>query len=381
VRGRSCACTGFAANPVTLPRPVRITIMTLRLPSLLFALLPCPGLLAQRAWEGAVDAAIRAQIERDQIPGLSCAIGVKGELAFQRGYGLADVENEVAATPATVYRLASISKPVTAVLAMQLAEQGQLDLDADVASSVPEWPQKPWPVTARQLLAHLGGVRHYANEAESTVHFARQTDALPRFATDPLLHEPGTRYHYSTYGYNLIAALVEAKTGQPFAAVVKQRIAVPCQAPSLQDDDVVRLIRGRAQGYVREGGVLRNSVLMDGSYKLGGGGLCCSADDLVRFGQALLDGRLVKPATLAAMWTRQRTKDGTEIEYGLGFRVDTKAGRRVVSHSGAQSRVSTMLLLLPEQRVAVVLLCNLEHVRLRPLADRIADLVAPPESK
>ena len=116
---------------------------------------------------------------------------------------------------------------------------------------------------------------------------------------------------------------------------------------------------------------------MDASYKLGGGGLCASAEDLARFGVALLDGKLVASATLQAMATRQRTMAGEEIDYGLGLRVDRVGDRPLWWHSGAQSRVSTMLLLLPQERVVVVVLCNLEKVRLQPLARRIAELVAP----
>ncbi|MFY9345673.1 MAG: serine hydrolase domain-containing protein [Planctomycetota bacterium] len=329
------------------------------------------------AWQPAVVAAIEAAMQRDQVPGLSCAVGLDDGIPFRRGFGLADVENEVPVTPQTVFRLASISKPVTAVLAMQLVEAGKLDLDADVATLVPQWGKKEWPVTTRQLLAHLGGVRHYRGEAESTHHYATQTEALARFAGDALLHQPGSAHHYSTYGYNLVAAVVEAVAGKPFPELVRERIAAPCGAPSLQDDDVVRIIRGRAQGYVRQNGELRNSALMDGSYKLGGGGLCSSAEDLVRFAQALAAGKLVAPATRAAMWTRQRTSDGKEVEYGLGFRVGGEDGRLVISHSGAQSRVSTILYLLPEQRVVVALLCNLERVRLQPLATQIAALVTP----
>jgi CubicO group peptidase (beta-lactamase class C family) len=332
----------------------------------------------QPAWQPAVTAAIEACIQRDQVTGLSCVVGVGYELPLRLGFGFADVENDVPATAQTVYRLASVSKPVTAVLVMQLAEAGQLDLDADVATLVPQWGQKQWPVTTRQLLAHLGGVRHYRGEAESTHHYPNQTEALVRFAADPLLHAPGSAYHYSTYGYNLVAAVVEAIAKKSFAEVVRERIAVPAAAKTLQDDDVVRIIRGRAQGYVRENGVLKNSALMDGSYKLGGGGLCASAEDLVRFAQALVAGKLVKPETLAAMWTPQRTTDGKELDYGFGFRISREDGRLVVGHGGAQSRVSTVLLLLPEQKVVIAILCNLERVRLQPLAKQIADLVAPP---
>lgn len=338
---------------------------------------PAQEAVAVPTWAAAVEGELAAQQRQDRIPGLSCAVAVRGELAFRLGLGLADVENDVPATAQTVYRLASISKPVTAVLAMQLVERGQLDLDADVHSLVPSWPAKPWPVTTRQLLAHLGGVRHYLREAESTVHYATQTEGLVCFAADPLLHEPGSKYHYSTYGYNLVAAVVEARTGQAFAQVLHERIAVPAQAPTLQDDDVRRIVRGRAQGYVRVGDQLQNSELMDASYKLGGGGLCASAEDLARFGAALLDGKLIAPATLQAMATRQQTKAGEEIDYGLGLRVDRVGERQLWWHSGAQSRVSTMLLLLPAERVVVVVLSNLEKVRLQPLARRIAELVAP----
>ena len=317
-------------------------------------------------------ALLRAEMLRSGVPGLSCAVAVGDELVFSDGFGLADVENGVPAGPGTVYRLASISKPITAVLAMQLVERGELDLDADVADLVAAWPAKRWPVTTRQLLGHLGGVRHYAGEGESTVPYATQTDGLARFAADPLLHEPGTAYRYSTYGFNLVAAVIEARTGRPFAAVVAERVAAPCAAPTLQADDVRRIVPGRAQGYVRRDGVLENSELMDASYKLGGGGLCASAEDLVRFASALLAGRLVEPDTLAAMWTEQRTTAGDGTGYGRGFGVRTVGGRRVVSHSGAQPRVSTMLYLLPDERVAVAVLCNLERVRLGEVARRVA---------
>jgi len=352
------------------------------LPFVTAALLAASALAQAPTWVGAVEAELTKQLQQDKIPGLSCAIAVRGELLLRVGLGLADVENDVPATPQTVYRLASISKPITAVLAMQLAEQGQLDLDADVQALVPSWPAKPWPVTTRQLLAHLGGVRHYLREGESTVHYATQTEGLVCFAADPLLHQPGSKYHYSTYGYNLVAAVVEARTGVPFAQVLRQRIAEPAGATTLQDDDVRRIVRGRAQGYVRVGDVLQNSELMDASYKLGGGGLCASAEDLARFGVALLDGKLVAPATLQQMTTRQQTttgeRAGEAIDYGLGLRVEAQGARSLWWHSGAQSRVSTMLLLLPQERVVVVLLCNLEKVRLQPLARRLADLVAPP---
>ncbi|MFT4512030.1 MAG: serine beta-lactamase-like protein LACTB [Planctomycetota bacterium] len=320
-----------------------------------------------------IEARLQAAIKKHGVPGLSCAVVNKGELVFSAGYGFADLENDVPATDATVYRLASISKPVTAVLIMQCAEQGKLDLDADVSELLAGWPKKRWPVTCRQLLAHLSGVRHYKRfEVESTKRYRNQTAALTRFAKDPLLHEPGSKYVYSTFGFNLLAAVVEERFGKNFGEAVQEYIALPASAATLQDDDQRRLIKWRAQGYVMRGNRLQNSKLMDSSYKLGGGGLCASAPDLARFAQALMAGRLLKPETCKAMWTEQRTEAGKPVGYGLGFGVREIRGKRVVQHSGAQSRVSTMLCMLPDEQLAVVIMCNLEGTRLGGVAQQIA---------
>jgi len=319
-----------------------------------------------------VEPRLQAVMRAKGVPGLSCAVAIDGDIVFAQGYGFADLENDVPATKKTVYRLASISKPITAVLVMQIAERGDLDLDAPVGAIVPEWPAKRWSITPRQLLGHLGGVRHYLLEGESTRRYRNQVAGLVRFSKDPLVHEPGTKYLYSSYGYNLLAAVVETHYGKCFGEVVRQRLAMPLAAPSLQDDDQRRLIKHRAQGYRKFGGKLGNSKLMDNSYKMGGGGLCASAPAVARFGAALLAGRLVRDETRAAMWTEQRTKAGEGVSYGLGFRVKTRNGVRFVEHSGAQSRVSTMLCMLPDAGIVVVLLCNLEGARLHQAARDIA---------
>jgi CubicO group peptidase (beta-lactamase class C family) len=343
---------------------------------------PAESSVAQSPQAEFIESRLQRAIKRLGVPGLSCAVVHKGEWVFLAGYGFADLENDVPATDATVYRLASISKPVTAVLIMQLVEQGKLDLDADVSTLLSEWPKKRWPVTCRQLLAHLGGVRHYKPfEVESTKRYRDQKAALSRFSPDPLMHEPGSKYAYSTFGFNLLAAVVEERHGKKFGEVVQDYIAVPANAPTLQDDDQRRLIKGRAQGYVMSGNRLQNSKLMDSSYKLGGGGLCASAKDLARFAQALMAGRLLTLETRKAMWTEQRTVAGKLVGYALGFGVRELQGKRVIQHSGAQSRVSTMLCMIPEEQIAVAIMCNLEGARLGGLAQQIAFSVSREASR
>ena len=174
----------------------------------------------------AIERAIEAEMALQKIPGLSVAIGENLQLAWSRGFGIADLEDQAPVTPATVFRLASVSKPITAVAVMQLVERGKLDLDAPIERYVPAFPQKPWPVTVRELLSHLGGVRHYTSEAEvySTRHYNDLTSPLAIFAADPLLCEPGTAFHYSTYGYNLLGAAVEAASGMRFANYLARRM-------------------------------------------------------------------------------------------------------------------------------------------------------------
>jgi CubicO group peptidase (beta-lactamase class C family) len=323
------------------------------------------------------EAAIKAEMSRQNIPGLSVAVVAEGQLRWSAGYGFADLENQVPARAETVYRLASISKPITAVAVMQLAEAGKLDLDAPVQKYVPSFPQKQWPVTSRQLLGHLGGVRHYkGSEIGSTRRYLRTLDTLAIFKDDPLLHEPGTKYAYTTYGYNLLGAAVEGASGAAYLDYVREHIFKPAGMDRIRDDDAHAIIPNRAQGYRKNAdGTLRNSDLADVSNKIPGGGFCSTVEDLARFAIAMQGDRLLKPATRTEMWTRQKLRDGSETTYGLGWSLGVRKERREVSHGGGQPRVATYLYTLPDQRCAVVLMTNLEGAQLPGLARQIADAV------
>lgn len=332
-----------------------------------------PGLPPDRVQR--TETAIRAEMERQNIPGLSVAVVTDGELKWSSGYGLQDLENQVPARPVTSYRLGSISKPITALAAMQLWEQGRLDLDAPVQKYVPGFPEKPWPVTTRHLLGHLGGVRHYrGDEINITRHYPTLLEGLEIFRAAPLLHQPGSKYAYTTYGYNLVGCVVEGASGRKFTDYLHDRIFKPAGTRSLRPDSVHEIIPNRAQGY-RKGvdGRLRNSNLADTSYKIPGGGLCGTVEDLAHLALAVQQGKIVKPETLELMWTRQKLLDGRETAYGLGWALSTRQGEREVAHGGGQQRISTYLYMLPERQCAVALMTNLEGARLGELARQIAD--------
>ena len=325
-----------------------------------------------------IEELITAEMSRQSIAGLSVAVVTDNQLRWSAGYGHADLENFVPARAGTVYRLGSISKPITAVAVMQLAERGKLDLDAPVQKYCPAFPVKQWPVTARQILGHLAGIRHYNSDAEfnSTRFYPSLTEGLSMFKDDPLLHEPGTKYAYTTHGYSVLGCAVEGASAQKFADYVRENIFAPAGTQRLRVDSVTEIIPGRAQGYRRAAdGTLRNSPLADNSYKVPGGGFVSTVEDLARFAVAVQTAKLTKPETLAQMFTRQKTKDGAEVPYGLGWSVATIDGQRAVGHSGAQQRVSTFLHMLPDKGFAVAVMVNVEDTRLQPLVMAITDAV------
>ena len=328
----------------------------------------------------ALDTAINVAVHRYGIPGISAAVAVGGGVRFSAGYGLADVENAVPASPFTVYRLASVSKPITAVAVLQLAAKGKLDLDAPIQRYVPAYPEKQWPLSCRQLLCHQGGVRQWTDEEFlSTRHYGSLGEAIEFFKNDPLAFEPGTRTLYTSLGYNLLGLAVESASGQGYIEYLRENVFTPGGMETAWVDDVFALVPHRAQGYKKDAeGELFNSPLSDTSNRLPGGGLIATAEDVARFAVALHSGALLKKETREQMFARQRTRDGKLTGYGLGWAVATDRARREVYHLGGQPRVSTMLYMLPDRGVAVALLANLEGVGtpLLELARQLAEIVS-----
>lgn len=325
-----------------------------------------------------IEALVGAEMAKQKIPGLTVAVVSDRRVRWSSGFGVQDIENNVAAKPATVYRLGSISKPITAVAVMQLFERGRLDLDAPVQKYCPAFPVKQWPVTTRQVLGHLAGIRHYKSDEEfnSTRFYASINEGLSMFKDDPLLFEPGTKYNYTTHGYSVLGCVVEGASGQSFADFVVENVFKPAAMEHIRVDSVADIIPNRAQGYrITDKGVLTNSPLADNSYKVPGGGFVSTAEDLARFAVALQTFKLLKRETLELMYAPQKLKDGKETAYGLGWGVGSRNGQRTVGHSGGQQRISTFLHMQPDRGLAVVIMSNLEGARLGDLAQHIGDLV------
>ena len=302
---------------------------------------------------------------QQHIPGLAITVAVGGAVVWQEGFGLADLENPTPVSSTSLFRVGSLSKSLTSVALAQLVEQGKLDLDAPIQRYVPGFPPKPYPVTLRQLAGHLGGIRHYkGNESPMRTHYASVTQSLSIFQDDSLLFEPGTRYSYSSYGWNLLSAAIETASGQPFTTYMAQHVFGPLHLAHTRPDFSDSLLPGRTGYYQwsRRRKVIVVAPWEDVSYKWAGGGFLSTSADLATLGQALLSGRLLRPETTRLLFTSQRTRDGQETGYGLGWRTGRDAhGRRIVHHGGTASGGRAFLLLYPDQNVVLGITTNLTN--------------------
>ena len=315
-------------------------------------------------------------LDKSGVSGLAISVGTADQIIWSQGFGYADLEQDVQVDPSvTKFRVGSTAKPMTAVAIGQLYENGRLDLDAPVQAYLPAFPQKSGTITTRLLAGHLAGIRHYANQNEflSPVPYESVSDALSIFADDPLLFLPGTEFGYSTYGYNLISAVLESAAGEEFVDYMSRNVFGPAGMESTVPDRVYPLIRHRSRYYSMRDSEIVNAPWVDNSNKWAGGGFLSTSEDLVRFGQAHLSDTLLSRQTIDMMWTSQKTSAGEETGYGVGwFIAEDNAKRRIIRHSGGSIGGTTELRIYPDNDLIVVVITNTAPANVQPLANDIA---------
>ena len=307
-------------------------------------------------------ALVRADIAERGYPGIAIAVAVDGETVWSEGFGYANLEHRVPMWPSVKFRVGSISKSLTAAAVARLVEDGRVDLDAPVQMYVPSFPKKAHPITTRQLGGHLAGIRHYQGD-ENFIRDPYPTvlDGLTIFADDPLLHEPGTAFAYTSYGFNLLGAVVEGAAKRPFLDYMREAVFRPLGMRDTVADFVIPIIPARTSYYVRDdSGSVVNARWVDNSYKWAGGGFLSTTEDVLRFANAHLDDEFLSEASRKLLFTEQNTRDGEGVGYGLGWFIRTRDdGRRLLSHSGGSVGGTSLMVMEPETGVVVVGLINL----------------------
>jgi len=323
---------------------------------------------------------LAALVKANGVPGMGAAIVSDGVVIWHGSAGMRDVEGGAPVDRHTVFRLASVSKLVTATAAAKLGEAGLLDLDAPVQSSLP-WLKASWaPLTPRQLAAHTSGLPHYqeADEARGAKRYKSVQEAVGIFEGRPLLAPPGSAYRYSSWGYTLLSAVVETAAGKPFLDYLAQDIThglVIVPDGAVGDDPEVSKTYGFADG---------RAVRLpthDFSYTWGGGGLAATPEAIALFGSRVASGELVSHATFQSMLQPARLTDGTaaserEYEVGVGWRTGRDVnGETIAHHAGVTEGARSALLVWPKRSVSVSLLSNAQWTS---SIERTAEMLAAP---
>lgn len=325
----------------------------------------------------------RTLVASANLPGLSLAVGIDGELVWAAGFGWADIEQQLPATPATQYRIGTASVPLAAAAAGVLLQRGRLDLDQPVQAYLPDFPAKPWPLSTRQAMAHTAGFGH--PHIEGACHDANQgvSDGLALFADAPLRFEPGSRFRYSSYGWILVSAVVQAAAGEPFEQFLREQVLDPLHMhgtwPEQADapgPERAQLYHPRASGDTATG--LEHPDFTDYRCYAGAGAYLSTPSDLVRLAHAMDAAALFDARIVALLQAPVTLPDGSDRGYGLGWH-STQApfgggATTLIGHPGVTIGGTTTLRRHPELRIVVAVSTNVTFADLAPLAAQVAAL-------
>lgn len=303
--------------------------------------------------------------QRHVLPSISVSVGIHGELVWEGAIGYSDLDDEVLADPHTEYRIGSISKAITATAVMRMQEQQIIRIEDSFETYVKDYPAEHAGYTLKQLLAHQGGVRHYTNQLSenfSTKKYGTTREAASVVENDALVFAPGEGFHYSTYGYTLLALAMETAYSAPFERLMYDEVFLPAgmTATSFEKADKAPP-DSAARAYLHVGDSIYESPHVNVSYKYAGGGYLSTPSDLVRFSNALLNQELLNRASIESLWTPVPLSNGdmNPQNYALGFRVGEDDLGRFVHHGGKSVGGYSFLLIYPETGVVVAFASNI----------------------
>jgi CubicO group peptidase (beta-lactamase class C family) len=309
------------------------------------------------------------------VAGLSAAIVKDGKIIYAKGFGWKNMEKKIKASDITRYRLASVSKPISSLLAFELVRKNKLYLDFKVSRYLDKLPDSH-KYSTRHILGHTSGIRHYKDDDKTSsvsTHYTRMENACGLFIKDKLLFDPGDKYDYSTHAYSVLGWLIEDITGKPFRQYAVERFrawGLTDLAPELSPLQGVN----RSEIYRVDDGKLKVAKRDDISWKYPGGGYECSVRDMANLSIKVLEGKIIDRSYLDAVVWKSQTAGGKGTGFGLGWDVGSRDGRRAVAHSGEQNGAASYWRLMPDDGIAVIVLSNTRHEDTGDLAIKLSSL-------
>jgi len=323
----------------------------------------------------AIDKFIEAQMRKQLIPGLSLAVVKDGKLLLTRGYGMADVELNAAATPETVYQIQSITKMFVASAMMMLQREGKLSLDDELSKHLEGVPETWKGITIRRILNHTSGIKDYINEPFASLRIdISDEEVLKQTAQRPLNFQPGEKYSYCNTGYLLAGMIIRKATGLSYGEFLQKRIFEPLGMSQTRIQDIDAIIPKRASGYrLVDGKLVGGDFVAQSVLSYPGGGILSTALDMAKFDEMWQNGKIIDDSMRTEMWTTGTLNDGSRTGYGLGFGIGDLRGWRQITHSGGHiTGFASRYSIYPQQRLSVIVLSNRNEANTDVIAQGVA---------
>lgn len=318
------------------------------------------------------DSLLLQLIEDKKIPGLAITVVKEGKTILQKGYGYADIEKKIPVDPTkTVFRIASVSKNISATALAYMVAEGSIDLDTSFYEYVPYYPKKKWDFTIRQLAGHTAGIRGYQGMEYGLNKPYSIKKSIEIFQGDDLLFEPGTDYHYNSYDWVLISLAMQEVSGIPFAQYVHEKVLKPLGmdatfTPEAQCDNLAVFYSKNRFGF-------RKASPVNNYFKLAGGGYLSTSSDIAKLGQAYLNNQILDDAILDRFLTSE-TLNGNKTYYGLGWQVsEDKKGRPFYGHVGNGVGGYSNFFVYPKRQMAFTILTNCTSPKIQDGLDEVID--------
>ena len=332
------------------------------------------------------DTLLQNLVKCNKVPGLAITVLKEGKTIFQKGYGFADLEQKTSVNPQkTIFRVASVSKPIAATALAIMVEEGIIDLDASFYRYVPYYPKKRWDFTIRQLASHTAGIRAYRGKEYGLNLPYGIKESLVVFQDDELLFEPGQGYLYTSFDWVLISLAMQEASGIPYEKYVQEKVLHPLYmkntfAPTHPNLDKgshalsdIEKPKNLASFFTKSLRGFRKAIPVNNYYKLAGGGYLSTSEDIAKFGQAYLEGKLLSKEMRSRFLTSQVVLDKPTY-YGLGWQVSEDAkGRNFYGHVGNGVGGYSNFFVYPEQQMVFSVLINCTDPKIQGELDHVVD--------
>ncbi|MDP2958956.1 MAG: serine hydrolase domain-containing protein [Longimicrobiales bacterium] len=308
-----------------------------------------------------LDSLARAHVADSLVAGAAVGVVHRGDTLLLAGFGVADLEWDVPTSTDAVFEIGSVTKQFTAASVLQLVEQGKLDLDADVATYLPDYDTRGRRIPLRRLLDHTSGIKGYTEMpvfGEFMMRDLPRDSLVAKFEAEPLDFEPGTAEIYNNSAYFLLGLIIEKASGEKYEEYVKRHLFEPLGMARSYYCDERAVVPRRAHGYDQGPQGLGQKGYLDHQWPYAAGSLCSTAGDMVRWNQALHGGKVLSAASYRDMTTPDPLEDGTPIRYGMGLMAFDDNGRRALTHGGGINGFLSDAWYYPDEGLIVVVLQN-----------------------